>query len=314
MPANVLTVTLNPTLDVSTSVARLIDHAKLRCTPELEQVGGGGINVAHVIHSLAGSCQAMLPVGGSRGQDILARLAASGLDCVTAAIEQQNRQCFTVYESETGHEYRFVLPGPSLSPAEQDACIAAICHHLPTDYLVLSGSLPPGVADDFYASIIVAVRRIAPDLRVVLDTSDAPLQHALGAGVFMIKPSREEFCELSDHRLTEPADCVPVCRELIGQGKAELIALTLGAQGSLLVTAQEAWRIEPLPVKVTSTVGAGDSFVGGFVWSLLSSPDWVRAAQVGTAAAAAALQTQGELRFDRDAILKASQDVVVLPI
>ncbi|UOD51310.1 1-phosphofructokinase family hexose kinase [Orrella daihaiensis] len=313
MPANVLTVTLNPTLDVSTSVARLIDHAKLRCTPELEQVGGGGINVAHVIHSLGGSCQAMLPVGGSRGQDILARLAASGLDCVTAAIEQQNRQCFTVYESETGHEYRFVLPGPSLSPAEQDACIAAICEHLPSDYLVLSGSLPPGVPDDFYASIIGAARRIAPELRVVVDTSGAPLKHALGAGVFMIKPSQEEFCALTDQTFSDPLDGVSVCQALIAQVQAQVIALTLGARGALLVTAQDAWRIEPLPVKVTSTVGAGDSFVGGFVWSLTQNPDWIRAAQIGTAAATAALQTQGELRFDSHAILKASQDVVILP-
>lgn len=314
----ILTVTLNPTLDVSTSVSRLIDHAKLRCSPELEQVGGGGINVAHVVHSLGGHCQAMLPVGGSRGQDILQRLTDSGLDCITADIHHQNRQCFTVYETQTAHEYRFVLPGPTFSPDEQNACITTICQHLPTDYLVLSGSLPPGVPDDFYATIIAAVGRTHPELRIVVDASGPALTHALAAGVFMIKPSREEFCALVGQDPAQPIDdtqdCVVACRELIDQGIVEVIALTLGAIGSLLVTATEAWRIEPLPVRVTSTVGAGDSFVGGFIWSLTQNPDFAQAARVGTAAASAALQTQGELRFEAPAILKASQAVQVHPL
>ncbi|MCD8494223.1 MAG: 1-phosphofructokinase family hexose kinase [Burkholderiaceae bacterium] len=313
-PAAILTVTLNPTLDVSTSVARLIDHAKLRCSPELEQVGGGGINVAHVVHSLGGRCQAMLPVGGSRGQDILQRLTDGGLDCITATIDQQNRQCFTVYETETGHEYRFVLPGPTFSQTEQAACISAICNHLPTDHLILSGSLPPGVPDDFYATVIEAVRHTHPTLRIVVDASGETLTHALAAGVFMIKPSREEFCELTGYQATEPIDCVAACRELISQGKAQVIALTLGADGALLVTADQAWQIDPLPVTVTSTVGAGDSFVGGFVWSLTQNPDFMRAARIATAAASAALQTQGELRFDAGAILNASQAVRVRPL
>lgn len=312
MPASILTVTLNPTLDVSTSVPRLIDHAKLRCSAEQEQVGGGGINVAHVIHSLGANCQAMLPVGGSRGQNILQRLTDSGLDCVTASIAQQNRQCFTVYETQTQHEYRFVLPGPVLSKAEQQACITVICENLPSDFLVLSGSLPPGVPDDFYADIIQAVRNAMPSLRIVVDTSGPALSKALEKGVFMIKPSREEFCELTGlatERVAEVGTCIAACRQLITQGAARIIALTMGDQGALLVTDSQAWRIDPLAVQVTSTVGAGDSFVGGFVWSLAQSNDMAQAGRVGTAASAAALQTQGELTFDASQVLRESQAV-----
>ena len=317
MPAAILTVTLNPTLDVSTSVPKLADHVKLRCSPEQEQVGGGGINVAHVVRSLGASCQAMLPVGGSRGQDILQRLLVSGLDCLTTPIAQQNRQCFTVYETQTQHEYRFVLPGPVLSQSEQQACITTICQNLPSDFLLLSGSLPPGVADDFYANIINAVRQVMPGLRIVVDASGPALFEALEAGVFMIKPSREEFFELAQlptDNSAQHSTFVRACRDWIMQGKAHVIALTLGSEGALLVTKTQAWRIDPLPVKVTSTVGAGDSFVGGFVWSLTRTDDLVQAASVGTAASAAALQTQGELRFNADQILHASQAVTITPI
>lgn len=330
MAVAILTVTLNPTLDISTSVARLIDHVKLRCGPEREQVGGGGINVAQVIASLGGRnlCQAMLPIGGSRGHEILQRLQASGLDCVTATINQQNRQCFTVYETETGHEYRFVLAGPTLAKSEQDACVAAILENLPTSFLVLSGSLPPGVPENFYASVISAVRQVAPGLRIVVDTSGAPLLHALDAGVFLFKPSREEFGEIyksaqldalnKGNLSTSDTDaCIAASRTLIANGKTEVVALTLGSEGALIVTGEHAWVIDPLPVKVTSTVGAGDSFVGGLVWALLQAsdnPDWVQAARVGTAAAGAALQTQGELRFDASAILAMSQTVQARPL
>lgn len=316
MHHDVLTVTLNPTLDVSTTVAKLIDHAKLRCTPEREQVGGGGINVAQVLHSLGGNCRAFLPAGGTRGQEILEALAAAKLDTLPVPIAERNRQCFTVYESDTGHEYRFLLPGPELSSQELTDCLSAVLQNLPTQYLVLSGSLPPGVPEDFYATIIRAVRQRAPGLRIVVDTSGQALSDALDAGVFLCKPSREEFVELTgcdNTKAQKPRDLVAACRQLIDQGKSEVIALTLGADGALLVTAHQAWRVDPLSVKVTSTVGAGDSFVGGFIWSMLMSADWVKAVKVGTAAAAAALQTQGDLRFEGGAILTASESVVVTP-
>jgi 6-phosphofructokinase 2 len=309
LPARFLTVTLNPTLDVSTSVARLIDHEKLRCQGEREQVGGGGINVAQVIHSLGAHCQAYLPCGGFRGQDIVKRLQADGMDCLLSGIDQENRQCFTVYESETGHEYRFILPGPTFSNSEWQDAIRTITQHLPSEFLVLSGSLPPGVPDHFYAELIEQVRAQQTDWRMVVDTSGEPLALALAAGVHMIKPSREEFCRLVGHTPSNDVAFVQLCKQLIKQGRTQLIALTLGQAGSLVITADQAIKIHPLPVKVTSTVGAGDSFVGGFIWALAQNMEIAAAARIGTAAATAALQTQGKLQFEKALILSMSQAV-----
>ena len=316
MPADVLTVTMNPTLDISTSVDALVNHVKLRCSPEFEQVGGGGINVAHVIHSLGAHCQAMLPVGGTRGQEITARLQGGEIPLLTTTIASQNRECFNVFETSTGHEYRFVLPGPTLTSVEQAAAISTIIEHLPTEFLVLSGSLPPGLSDDFYAQVIRAARAKAPALRIVADTSGAPLIHALEAGVFMFKPSREEFAALADTDAGNAAEDISRCRALINQGKTRVVALTLGDKGSLIVTEQQAWQVNPLPVPISSTVGAGDSFVGGMVWSLLGTDDLGRAGRVATACAAAALQTQGALQFDAQTVLLMSEavEIVTLPL
>ena len=315
MPADVLTVTMNPTLDISTSVDALVNHVKLRCSPELEQVGGGGINVAHVIHSLGAHCQAMLPVGGTRGEEITARLQSGEIPLLTTTIASQNRECFNVFETSTGREYRFVLPGPTLTSVEQAAAISTIIEHLPTEFLVLSGSLPPGLSDDFYAQVIRAARAKAPALRIVADTSGAPLIHALEAGVFMFKPSREEFAALAGTTTETKADTaaedISRCRALINQGKTCVVALTLGDKGSLIVTDQQAWQVSPLPVPISSTVGAGDSFVGGMVWSLLGTDDLGQAARVATACAAAALQTQGALQFDAQTVLLMSESVEI---
>lgn len=306
-----LTVTLNPTIDVSTSVRQLINHQKLRCESPLEQVGGGGLNVSTVLQSLGTSCQSFWPKGGIRGEQILSELDGDGIHSLTTSIKGDNRQCFTVYETVSGHEYRFVLPGPTLSEYEQQECVTTIVSNLPSDFLILSGSLPGGIDAAFYAQIITAAKRAQPDLKIVIDTSSESLAHALNAGVFLFKPSREEFCELTRHEAQTPELCVNACRDLIMQGKSQVVALTMGAEGSLVVSADEAWLAHPLPVKVTSTVGAGDSYVGGFVHAIMCGQHLQDAARLGTAAAAAALQTQGKLAFDPELINALASQVQI---
>lgn len=308
-----LTVTLNPTLDVATSVDRLIDHEKLRCEPEQEQVGGGGINVAQVLHSLGADCQALLTTGGYRGQEIGRQLKDDGLFCLNVAIAQESRQCFTVYERATGHEYRFILPGPTLSANDAQQVLTHIEDHLPHEWLVLSGSLPPGLPNDFYAQVIACARAKRPELKCLVDVAGAPLELALGQGVEVIKPSLKEFEALKGSPLTDLNACVTFARELIHSDRVEIIALTLGPEGALIIDASNTLKVQALPVSVTSTVGAGDSFVGGFLWALSRAASTQEAAAVGTAASAAALRTQGKLRFDPSEILSASKRVVAHP-
>ena len=311
---NVLTVTLNPTLDVATSVDRLIDHEKLRCAPEQEQIGGGGINVAQLLHAFGADVQALLTTGGYRGQEIERHLIGDGLHFLSVAITEESRQCFTVYERTTDREFRFILPGPTLSELDAEQILSQIEQNIPQQWLVLSGSLAPGLPDDFYAQIIDRARLKYPQIKILVDAASVPLKKALSQGVDIIKPSLGEFEALKGSPFSDLVECVSFARELIQKEQVKIVALTLGAQGALMIDATTALKVDALAVTVTSTVGAGDSFVGGLLWSLANGGSLQQAAAIGTAASAAGLQTQGKLGFDAATILAASTQVLVTPL
>jgi 6-phosphofructokinase 2 len=289
---SILTVTMNPAIDVSTSVDRLRPVHKLRCTAAQHDPGGGGINVARVVHKLGGEVTAVYPVGGATGQFLRRIVEKEGIHGSTFEVCDETRLSFTVLESETGDEYRFVLPGPPLSEPEGQQCIEEI-NRLPDrpGILVMSGSLPPGVPDDFYAR----VARMAKDWRtkLVLDTSGPALSAALLEGMYLIKPNLRELRELTGRSLDDEKSCVAACRGLVEAGKVEIVALTLGNQGALLFTQGCTLRAPALPIEPVSTVGAGDSFMGAMVWALAIGHSLEDAFRYGVAAGSAALITPG---------------------
>jgi 6-phosphofructokinase 2 len=309
-----LSVTLNPTIDIGTTVARLVNHEKLRCDTPIEHIGGGGLNVARVMQSLGTPCQAFWLKSRRRGQEIAQALEREGIKSLTIPIKEDNRLCLSVYESSTDQEYRFILPGPQISADEQTEAFDAILNHLPQHLLIISGSLPPGVDTDFYARIIRATRQMAPHVRVVLDCSGACLLNALQAGVFLVKPSRDELTEVHGHPLASQDDYLQACQRLIKNGYADIVALTLGKDGALLVTDKQAWQVAPLAIEVKSTVGAGDSFLAGMAHALMSGHSMVRAAQTATAAAAAALQTRGHLDLQSTDVAALAKQVQISPL
>lgn len=306
-----LTVTLNPTLDIATSVDKLVAHEKLRCERETEQVGGGGINVAQALQSLGADYLAMLATGGYRGREINQQLQSDGLRYQSISIEHNSRQCLTIYERVAGREYRFILPGPSLSDIDIDKIQAEILQQLPTKWLVLSGNLPPGVPEDFYAQIVKSARAQRPDLKFLVDVAGAPLNHALQAHVDVIKPSLKEFELLTEQLFKDSVDCATAARHFVSCGQASIVAVSLGAQGAVVVDKSESLAVKALPVEVISTVGAGDSFATGLVWALSQHRTLYQAVCIATATAASALQTRGKLRFSADEILAKSQQVSV---
>ena len=288
----ILTLTPNPALDVSTGVERVIPVRKLRCGAARRDPGGGGINVARVLKRLGTDVTALFPVGGSTG-DLLGRLVArEGVKRVTIPIAGETRENFTVNEVESQEQYRFVLAGPTLSVAERQNCLDTLVEHMSAGgLLVASGSLPDGVPTSFYAS--VAEIAAASGVGFVLDTSGAALAGALGHGVSLIKPNLRELGDLvGGDTATENAQ-IKACRALVDSGKTEAVALTLGAEGALLVTGGGVWRARPPKVAAESAVGAGDSFTAGMVWGMASGWPLEKAFSLGIAAGAAAALTPG---------------------
>jgi 6-phosphofructokinase 2 len=311
--ADIVTLTLNPAVDISTSVEQVRPIHKLRCAATRRDPGGGGINVARVARRFDADVLAIYPVGGPIGKLLHRLIEHEGIPSLTIPIARDTREDFTVLDVKRDEQYRFVLPGPCLSEQEWRACLDAFTSLDPKPrFVVASGSLPPGVPEDFYSRIVQATRDIGG--RLFLDTSGPPLKAALDAGVYLVKPSLRELRELVGRPLEREADFVAACRRLIEARQAEVVALTLGHYGALVVTRELTLRANALPIRPVSAVGAGDSFLGAMVVRLAAGHRIEDAFRYGMAAGSAAMLTPGTDLSRREDVERLLDDVVVRKI
>jgi 6-phosphofructokinase 2 len=307
---NIITLTINPAIDVLTAVGRVAPMHKLRCTGARRDPGGGGINVARVLKRLGADVLALYPAGGVLGMLLRHLIDHESIPSSIIPIAEETREDVTVLEQSTGQQYRFILPGPRLSEQEWRSCLDAVtsfARH--SRFVVASGSLAPGVPDDFYRRVAEAAK--AAGGKIIVDGSGPPLRYALQAGVHLVKPSLREFKELTGRPLETESDRIAACRGLIDEGRAELVALTLGEQGALLVSRDRSWRAQALPIKPVSVVGAGDSFLGAMIWSLASGYAIDTAFRYAMAAGSAALLMPGTELCRREDVERLVDDVAV---
>lgn len=307
---DILTVTMNPALDVSTSTDRVTDTHKLRCAAAQYHPGGGGINVARVLQRLGAHCVALYPAGGMNGHRLRQLLDQEQVLSQCLPIAGETRESFHVHETTSGRDFRFVLPGPALTPTEWQACLDRFSALAAApSWLVASGSLPPGVPVDFHAQLTRLARTRGS--RVVLDSSGPALAAALAEGAYLIKPSLRELRELTGLPLQTDTQRLTAARSIIAAGQAQIVALSLGEEGAMLVTAGQALRASAVPVKVASTIGAGDSFVGGLVWALSRQTDLAQAFRYAMGSAAAALLSAGTALCQPADVERLAREVIV---
>ncbi len=288
----ILTLTMNPAVDICAAVERIFPGHKLRCRLVRRDAGGGGINVARVIRRLGGDPVAVFPAGGPTGQLLERLVADEGVSRVVVPIAGDTREDFTIDENATADQYRFVLPGPLLTHAEERACLEAVDRELGAGkILVASGSLPPSVEPAFYRQ--VAEKAHACGTKFVLDSSGVALKAALGIGVHLIKPSLREFEQLAGKPIPDENARLAAARNLIAQRRCEQVALSLGEDGALLVGADFAIRASAPRVEAASTVGAGDSFLGALVWAMARQDTPQETLRFAVAAGSAAMLSRG---------------------
>lgn len=286
----IITLTLNPTIDGSASADVIAPVRKIRTTDERYHPGGGGINVARVVQELGGDALALYLAGGATGAILDDLLMTAKVRCQRIPIAGYTRIAHTVFERTSALEYRFVPEGPEVSEAEWDACLRELAH-LDFDYVVASGSLPRGLPETAYVSVVEIAA--AKGARIVLDTSGAALKATLGKGVYLIKPNRRELEELVGRPLPATTNQIAAARALIADNAAELIAITLGHEGALIVSHSEAWHTLAPPVTANSAVGAGDSFVGAVTLALAQGRSLDGVLAYGVAAGTAAVLSPG---------------------
>lgn len=299
---------MNPALDVSTAVDEVHHTSKLRCDAMHRRAGGGGVNVARELHRLGADVVAFYTAGHSTGRMMWSLLQEEGVECHPHAISGFPRESFTILERSTGHEYRFVLPGPEITTDEWESALVEIgklCE--PHALVVASGSLPPGVPVDYFARVARVVKESKGLL--IVDTSGEPLAAALEQGVYMVKPSLHELRDFTGKPLLRMFEVRDAAMGLVQAGAAQIVVISMGEMGALMACQQGVWYAPPLHVTVHSAVGAGDSFVAGMVWALADKEAVVEAFAKGVACATATLISTGSGLGDMAQVLELLKQV-----
>ncbi len=297
--SRIVTLTMNPAIDRTLMVERVLPERKLRTGPPRFEPGGGGINVARAVVRLGGEALAVFPSGGDAGRLLERLLAAERVPFHAIPISGLTRENITIEESSTRQDYRFVVPGPHVDRADVEHCFAAMLEHTEAaGYVVASGSAPAGVDHTFIARLAAEARRRGA--RFVLDSTGESLRRALATGVYLVKPNLRELCDIEGEALEDDAAQERAVHRLIDAGSAEIVLASLGPGGALLAWKDTTVRLRTPSVPIRSRVGAGDSTVAGMVLKLVQGWAVLDAALYGVAAGAAAVMTHGSELCRRD--------------
>jgi len=296
---NVLTITANPAVDKSTKTNLVMPEKKIRCHRPVYEPGGGGINVSRALKKLGSESTAMYFAGGSTGDRMHELLVKEELHQNIIKTIAPVRENLIVLDETDQQHYRFGMPGPEIKEEEWKKMLDEIDKMgEELSFVVLSGSLPPGVPEDFAASIAQIAKR--KDIKFITDTSGKSLKTALDEGVFLAKPNQLELKNLMGEEKIKPGQLEIFARQLVKDKKAEVMVVSLGAKGALYATSGHSEYIMSPVIDTDSAVGAGDSMVAGMIHGFLHKKSVKEAVIYGIAAGTAATITPGTELCRRD--------------
>lgn len=292
---DILTVTLNPALDLATKVGAVVPNVKLRCEPARLDPGGGGINVSRAVQILGGRSRTFVVLGGHNGEHMAKLMTEAGLDLIVHPSRGETRSSLSVIDKRTGEQYRFMLPGPEWTALDITAARASITAAAqPGGLAVLSGSIPPGVPDGILLDLARSMNARGVD--VVVDTSGPALHIMAGStdrAAHVLRMNQEEANDLAGRPLRDLQESAEFAAGLVAKGAARIVIVARGPEGSVLAWSGGRLHARAADVPVRSKVGAGDTFVGGFTYGLALAEDLPAALTRGVAAASAAVMSEG---------------------
>lgn len=301
MSAKIITYTPNPALDLYALTEEIEPDAKIRCEPPDREPGGGGINVSRALKRLGMDSMAVYTKGGAIGELYDQLVGEEGFGRYAISTGAITRENLSVQEKKSKDIYRFVLPGAELIQKDWQQLLDKVTDFSDAEYLVASGSLPPGVPDDFYARLSLKAKEY--DIKFILDTSKKPLKAILKSGAYLIKPNEKELDQLTGRQASNEDEQLRAAEEIVRDHDIEVMVVSLGAKGAILATRDGAEKLpSPSIAKKESAIGAGDSMVAGMVYSLSQGKEIQYAVRYGIACGSAALMTPGtELAYKKDA-------------
>ena len=314
----VVTVALNPALDHTIEVADLQPGAVNRARRMQVDVGGKAINVASCLADFGISVAVTGPLGRDNAalfEDLFQRKQIANHCLYRDGLTRINTK---VVDVERGETTDLNMPGPDFDLSAARELLDQVQRQLDrllgsARWVVLSGSLPPGLPVTVYATLIAQAQ--AAGAAVLLDTSGSPFEAALTAGPRLIKPNRHELAELTGQPLDTLEAVVTAGRALLNRPQPPaMVVVSLGGDGALFLTREQALQAHPAPVAVTSTVGAGDAMVAGLVAAQLENRSLAETAQLATAFAAAKLTRLGPHLPPPEQVRALARQIIITPL
>lgn len=303
--SKIVTITFNPCIDKSTTIAALMPEKKLKCTTPKLEPGGGGINVSRALKKLGGESIAIFPSGGYTGKFFNHLMVNEKITTIIINTLNETRENIIVLDKSENKQYRFGMPGTELMTAEWQRCLAAVQKIDDVAFVVASGSLPPGVPLNIFAQLSIITKN--KNAKFIVDTSGEALRYAVEEGVYLLKPNIGELSMLASQKNISLQEATKVARAIILKAKCEVMVISMGEEGAMLVTKDITEIIKPPAVIRKSTVGAGDCMVAGIVYYLSMRKNIVEAVKYGVACGTAATMNSGtELckKYDAENLFK----------
>lgn len=306
----ILCVALNPSIDKRLHVDRLRLGEVQRAINHESTAGGKGLNVARVVAAIGAKVSVTGFIGGSNGDWIRNRLKHEGIDQDWIVIAGETRVCLNLIDDREGTSTEILEPGSLISSCEADA-FRKLWHDLavPGRWITLSGSLPRGLGEAYYADLIAAAK--SRGANVVFDASGAALAQGAASGPHTVKPNEEEFRQWTG---SDPRDTQAIrgLAEELGHRGVRTLIVSLGRDGCIAASPGGAlWRSIPPSVQAVNAVGSGDSFVAGWTVASASGLALPDALRLATAVGAANALTETTGSVDRRTVEELLEQVIV---
>ena len=305
--SKIITITFSPSIDKSASVPAMLSDIKMRCSAPNTEPGGGGINVARVIKRLGGDVKAIFPSGGYTGMFLNHLLEEEKVPFESIKTKNETRENFVVFDESTKKEYRFGMPSNEIFEDEWQLMIKEIEEYEYVDFIIASGSLSVGIPLNIYEELSKISK--SKNAKLIVDTSGKALRYAVNQGVYLLKPNLEELGILLEIENLKIENVEAAAKKLIQKKHCEIIVVSLGANGAMLITKEESHTIKPPKVKVKSTIGAGDSMVAGIVFGLSNNLSLKECLQYGIACGTATTMNSDSALCKKKDVLKLLKNI-----
>ena len=287
----IATITLNPSLDRTITVHGLIVDEANRWTSLQRYAGGKGIDVSRAIHEMGSRTMAYGFIGGPDGRTMEILLDEEGVPFSFTPIEQETRTNFIITDTRTSQQTRINAPGPHISKKELERLLRKLRGiHPQPDMIVAGGSAPPGVPVNIYYDIVLEAKKNG--VRAIVDSESQWLEEGMKAKPYLIKPNVHEAEELLKRELPTEEAIIQAALDLI-ETDIEVVVISRGKDGLIAATKEQMVKAVPPPVKIRSTVGAGDCTIAGLALKLAKGEPLIKACRLAVAMGSATALTPG---------------------